>query len=121
MGLTRLAGAVEVDETYIGGEEPGLRGGHMRGGRLRRALPWKSDPKGLSGCPSPAISRSMGTIGELRVTLDGKLYQDTVQTRRTTQRRGTSLDHMAAGQFAWGNRVRHRVGPGHRPLDSAAR
>ena len=58
---------------------------------------------------------------ELRVTLDGKLYQDTVQIRRTTQRRGTSLDHMAAGQFAWGNRSGTASVPGHRPLDSAAR
>lgn len=30
-GRERLAGRVEVDETYIGGEEPGLRGGRQRG------------------------------------------------------------------------------------------
>jgi hypothetical protein len=27
----RLAGTVEVDETFIGGEEPGLRGGRAKG------------------------------------------------------------------------------------------
>src|SRR5713226_10301365 len=30
-GRDRLAGTVEVDETYIGGDEPGLRGGRARG------------------------------------------------------------------------------------------
>lgn len=30
-GRERLTGTVEVDETYIGGEEPGLRGGARQG------------------------------------------------------------------------------------------
>ena len=30
-GRDRLAGTVEVDEAYVGGEEPGLRGGRARG------------------------------------------------------------------------------------------
>lgn len=30
-GRDRLSGIVEVDETYIGGDEPGLAGGRARG------------------------------------------------------------------------------------------
>jgi ISXO2-like transposase domain len=30
-GRDRLTGTVEVEETYIGGEEPGLRGGRAKG------------------------------------------------------------------------------------------
>ena len=33
-GRDRLAGVVEVDETYIGGEEPGLAGGRARGKKV---------------------------------------------------------------------------------------
>ncbi len=33
-GRDRLAGTVEVDETYIGGEETGLRGGRARGKKV---------------------------------------------------------------------------------------
>ena len=30
-GRDRLTGTAQVDETYIGGEEPGLRGGRAKG------------------------------------------------------------------------------------------
>ena len=33
-GRERLSGTVEVDETYIGGEEPGLRGGRQKGKKV---------------------------------------------------------------------------------------
>ena len=33
-GRDRLAGLVEVDETFIGGEESGLRGGRARGKKV---------------------------------------------------------------------------------------
>jgi hypothetical protein len=33
-GRDRLSGTMEVDETYIGGEEPGLRGGRAKGKKV---------------------------------------------------------------------------------------
>ena len=74
--------------------------------RLAREIPVRLVDLSLSGC-LVASNQPLdeGTVGELRVMLDGKLYQDTVQIRRIARRRGTSLDHLAAGQFAWGNRA----------------
>jgi hypothetical protein len=44
----RLAGMVEVDETYIGGEEPGLRGGRARGKKILTCIAVEiHEPKGL--------------------------------------------------------------------------
>ena len=73
--------------------------------RLAREIPVQLVDLSLSGCLI-ASSHPLddGTVGELRVTLDGKLYQDTVQFRRAVRRHGTRLDYVAAGQFAWGNR-----------------
>src|SRR6266545_4841376 len=49
-GRDRLTGAVEVDETYIGGEEPGLRGGRARGKKVLTGIAVEvREPKGL-GC-----------------------------------------------------------------------
>jgi transposase-like protein len=50
-GRERLAGVVEVDETYIGGEEPGLRGGRARGKKVLTAIAVEvHEPKGIGRC-----------------------------------------------------------------------
>ncbi len=50
-GRDRLAGTVEVDETYIGGEEPGLRGGRARGKKVLTGIAVEvREPKGLGRC-----------------------------------------------------------------------
>jgi len=47
----RLSGIVEVDETFIGGEEPGLRGGRARGKKSLVAVAMElREPKGYGRC-----------------------------------------------------------------------
>ena len=42
---------VEVDETYIGGEEPGLRGGRARGKKVLTGIAVEvREPKGIGRC-----------------------------------------------------------------------
>jgi len=50
-GRDRLSGRVEVDETYIGGEEPGLRGGRARGKKVLTGIAVEvRQPKGIGRC-----------------------------------------------------------------------
>ncbi len=50
-GRDLLAGTVEVDETYIGGEEPGLRGGRARGKKVLTGIAVEvRQPKGIGRC-----------------------------------------------------------------------
>ena len=50
-GRERLTGTVEVDETFIGGEEPGLRGGRARGKKVLTGIAVEvKQPRGLGRC-----------------------------------------------------------------------
>src|SRR6266511_4812502 len=50
-GRDRLTGTVEVDETYIGGEEPGLRGGRAKGKKaLVGVVVEVKEPRGYGRC-----------------------------------------------------------------------
>jgi transposase-like protein len=50
-GRDRLTGTVEVDETFIGGQEPGLSGGRARGKKVLTGIAVEvRAPKGLGRC-----------------------------------------------------------------------
>jgi transposase-like protein len=50
-GRERLTGLVEVDETFIGGEEPGLRGGRQKGKKSLVVVAVEvREPKGFGRC-----------------------------------------------------------------------
>ena len=50
-GRERLAGTVEVDETYIGGREPGLRGGRAKGKKVLTGIAVEiREPRGYGRC-----------------------------------------------------------------------
>ena len=50
-GRDRLAGTVQVDETYIGGDEPGLRGGRAPGKKVLTGIAVEvREPRGIGRC-----------------------------------------------------------------------
>ena len=55
-GRDRLTGTVEADETYIGGEETGLKGGRAKGKKALVGIAVElKDPKGLGRCRMAVI------------------------------------------------------------------
>jgi transposase-like protein len=56
-GRERLAGTVEVDETFIGGDEPGLRGGRAKGKKSLVGVAVEvTAPRGLGRCRMATLS-----------------------------------------------------------------
>ena len=63
-GRDRLSGTVEVDETYIGGEEPGLRGGRPGKKVLTGIAVEVREPKGIGRCRMAPLDDASGdTLG----------------------------------------------------------
>ena len=67
-GRERLGGEVEVDETYFGGEEPGLRGGRQKGKKVLVGVAVeRTQPKGFGRCRmAPLVD---GSAEQLRAFL----------------------------------------------------
>ena len=63
-GRDRLAGTVEIDETFMGGEELGLRGGRARGKKILVAVAVEvKEPKGYGRCRmAPIADASAGAL-----------------------------------------------------------
>ena len=60
-GRGRLAGTVEVDETFIGGEEHGLRGGRQPGKKVLTGIAVEiSGPKGIGRCRMAVLADASG-------------------------------------------------------------
>ena len=60
-GREQLSGIVEVDETFIGGEEPGLRGGRAKGKKSLVAVAVElREPKGYGRCRMTIIPDASG-------------------------------------------------------------
>lgn len=69
-GRERLSGTVEVDETYIGGEEPGLRGGRARGRKVLTGIAVEvREPKGIGRCRMAPLAD--GSAGSLHAFVTG--------------------------------------------------
>ena len=61
-GRERLAGVVEVDETYIGGREPGLSGGRAKGKKILTGIAVEiHEPKGYGRCRIAPLSDASST------------------------------------------------------------
>lgn len=60
-GRERLSGKVEVDETFIGGEEPGLPGGRSSGKKVLTAIAVEvREPKGIGRCRMAPLADASG-------------------------------------------------------------
>jgi hypothetical protein len=115
-GRERLTGTVELDETFIGGEEPGLRGGRARGKKALTVIAVEVRPHGLGRTRMRTISDASGeSLGRFAadsiepgatVITDGwsgysglsdRGYTHERRSQRAARRRGEDADNLLPG------------------------
>ena len=116
-GREPLSGTVEVDETYIGGEEPGLAGGRAKGKKALVAIAVEvTEPKGFGRCrmhiiPEASAATLHGFVTDnvaagATVITDGwtgylgidKLgYRHDRRSQRAAKARGEEIGHLLPG------------------------
>jgi hypothetical protein len=101
-GPYRLARRVEVDETYIGGEEPGLRGGRARGKKVLTGIAVEvKEPKGIGRCRMALLAD--GSSASLHPFVTGHVEpgaKATDLTARAARAQGTAYQPLAPGKHA---------------------
>ena len=107
-GRERLTGIVEVDETFIGGEEPGLRGGRARGKKSLVGVAVEvKQPRGLGRCRM--------------AILDRRLRRLAAPVRHRPRRAGRQRDHRRLAGLRRHRRPRLRPRPAQPTRRSVAR
>ena len=96
----RLAGRVEVDETYIGGEEAGLRGGRAKGKKVLTGIAVEvREPKGIGRCRmaplADASSASLHAFVTDHVEPGGTVITDGWQGYSGLEKLGYSRDRRS--------------------------
>jgi len=99
-GRDRLAGIVEVDETYIGGEEAGLRGGRAPGKKVLTGIAVEiREPKGFGRCRMrPLVDASAASLHAFvtdHVELGGRVITDGWQGYRGLETLGYVHDRRS--------------------------
>jgi len=102
-GRDRLTGTVEVDETYIGGEEPGLAGGRAKGKKALVGVAVElNDPTGYGRCRMAILddgsAASLHPFVTDSVAPGAKVITDGWQGYRGTTSSATSTSRAVSGR-----------------------
>ena len=101
-GRDLLSGTVQVDETYIGGAEPGLAGGRAKGKKVLTGIAVEvHEPRGLGRCRmvplDDASATSLHTLVQDHVEPGATIITDGWQGYRGLEKLGYARDRRSQG------------------------